>query len=170
MNSVASQLTRDHQELHALLRGLAQDARAPLPGMLQSTWTTFENRLLRHMETEEQCLLPLIEGNDPKEVIRIRTEHARIRNVLSELGIAIELHTVREANINELIVLLETHAKHENTALYRLAEDRASSDDRIAQLIKHGVAAAAAAVSGKLAERKTSGRRKAASGVHKRHP
>jgi len=153
MNSVAAQLTKDHQELHALLLCLAQDAKAPLPGTLEATWTTFEKRLLGHMETEERCLLPLIEVSDPAEFKRVRTEHARIRGLLTELGVAIELHTVREANISELIELLEAHAKHENTTLYHLAESKLSAQSYagIARFIKHGVVAATAAVSGKVA-------------------
>ncbi|HET7539096.1 MAG TPA: hemerythrin domain-containing protein [Polyangiaceae bacterium] len=156
MNSVAAQLTKDHQELHALLLCLAEDAKAPLPGTLQATWTTFEKRLLRHMETEEHCLLPLIELSDPAEFKRVRTEHARIRGLLTELGVAIELHTVREANISELIDLLEAHAKHENTTLYHMAESKLSAEAYagIARLIKQGVGAAAAAVSGKTAAAK----------------
>lgn len=153
MNSVAAQLTKDHQELRELLLSLAQDAKAPLPGTLQATWTTFEKRLLRHMETEEACLLPLIEISDPAEFKRVRTEHARIRGMLTELGIAIELHTVREAHISELIQLLESHAEHENTTLYQMAESKLSAQAYagIARVIKQGVVAARAAVAGKSA-------------------
>jgi hemerythrin-like domain-containing protein len=161
MHSVAAQLTKDHQELHVLLRRLAQDVEAPLPETLQATWATFETRLLRHMETEERYLLPLIEISDPSELKRVRTEHAHIRGLLNELGVAIELHTAREANIRELIELLEAHAKHENTTLYHLAESKLSAEAHasITRLIKHGVAVAASAVSGKIADRKASTRR-----------
>ncbi len=161
MNSVAAQLTKDHQELHALLRCLAQDAKAPLPGTLQATWATFEERLLRHMETEEECLLPLIEPSDPAEVARVRREHARIRDLLTELGIAVELHTAREEHFTELIKLLEAHGKHENSALYRLIQYKLSSesDAGITQLIKHGVAVATSAISSKIADRRAGARR-----------
>jgi iron-sulfur cluster repair protein YtfE (RIC family) len=149
MNSVAARLTQDHQDLDALLRCLAQDTKAPVPGALQATWATFEMKLIRHMQAEEQFLLPLLEASDPQEVLRIRLEHARIRDSLTELGLAVELHTVREANIKELIELLEGHAKHENSALYRLAGDKASAavHHGISQLLKHGVAVAAAVIS-----------------------
>lgn len=153
MNSVAVRLTKDHQELDAILRCLAQDARAPMPGALQATWATFEAKLCRHMEAEERFLLPLLEASDPDEVARIRLEHAHIRNALAELGVAVELHTIRESKISELISLIEAHASHENAALYRLAGEKASAavEHGVAQLLRHGVAGAAAAVASSAA-------------------
>jgi hypothetical protein len=147
MNPIAARLSQDHQELDALLRRLAQDARAPMPGALQITWGTFEARLSRHMEAEERFLLPLLEGSDPAEFTRIRLEHARIRDLLTELGVAVDLHAVREPNITELIEVLEEHAKHENGALYRLAGEKASSavEHGIAQMLKHGMSVIASA-------------------------
>lgn len=134
MNSVAARLTKDHAELQGLLERLAQDATAPLAGELEATWAVFERRLIRHMEAEERFLLPLLEASDPDEVARIRVEHARIRDSLTELGVAIELHTIRAPHIDELIALLEAHAKHENVALYRLAGEKAST------AVEHGIA------------------------------
>jgi len=146
MNSIAAKLTKDHEELDALLRCLAQDAQAPVPGTLQTTWSQFETQLTRHMQAEEQFLLPLLEASDAREVTRIRAEHSRIRDLLAELGLAVELHTIREANILELVALLEAHAKHENSVLYRMAGDKASAavEHRMGQLLKHGVAFASA--------------------------
>lgn len=138
---------KDHDELDILLRCLAQDALAPVPGTLQATWAKFETKLIRHMEAEERFLLPLLEASDPAEVARIRLEHARIRDALSELGVAVELHTVREASITELIELLQDHAQHEDVALYRLAGEKASAavEHGISQLLKHGGATTKAA-------------------------
>lgn len=143
MNPIASRLTHDHQELDVLLRRLAEDAAAPVPGALQATWSQVENKLIRHMEAEERFLLPLLEASDPDEVARVRREHIQLRDLLSELGVAIELHTVRAPNILQLVEFLDAHAQHENEALYRLAGDKASSaiEHRIAQLLKQGAAA-----------------------------
>jgi len=153
MNPVASRLTKDHEEIDALLRRLTQDAGAPLAGALETTWEEFETKLLRHMDTEEQFLLPLIDASDQAEVARIRCEHAIIRNRLTELGVAIELHSIREPSITELGALLQAHAKHENAALYRLAGDKASSavEHSIAELLKHGVAVAHSAIATAIA-------------------
>jgi hemerythrin-like domain-containing protein len=148
MNPIATRLTQDHQDLDSLLRRLAEDAEAPEPGALEKTWTIFESKLIRHMEAEERFLLPLLEASNAAELTRIRLEHARIRDILTELGVAVELHTVRAADVTELVNLLHAHAKHENTALYQLAGDKASRavEHGIAQMLKHGVAIAVARV------------------------
>jgi iron-sulfur cluster repair protein YtfE (RIC family) len=161
MNSIAAKLTKDHEELDVLLRCLAQDAKAPVPGTLQTTWSQLETQLIRHMQAEEQFLLPLLEASDPAEVARIRVEHSRIRDLLTELGLAVELHTIREAKILELIALLQAHAKHENGALYRLAGDKASAavEHGMGQLLKHGVAVASAVLSHKATDSEHSHRR-----------
>jgi hypothetical protein len=163
MNPLSIKLTQDHQELDALLRCLAQDAEAPVPGALQATWALFEDKLCRHMEAEERFLLPLLEASDPAEVARIRLEHARIRNLLTELGVNIDLHTARQANVVELIELLHAHARHENGVLYRLAGDRASAsvEQSIARLLRHGVAVAASLVSQAADRRRTDERDRA---------
>jgi hemerythrin HHE cation binding domain-containing protein len=126
MNQVAARLAQDHRELDSLLQCLAQDAEAPCAGVLESTWDAVERRLTRHMLAEEQFLLPLVEASNPVEVARARQEHARIRDMMAALGLAIELHTVRAPDIYELIDLLRAHAKHEGEALYALAGSKAS--------------------------------------------
>jgi hemerythrin superfamily protein len=145
MNPVAARLSRDHQELDSLLRRLVDDARAPEPGALQKTWSALEAQLTRHMEAEERFLLPLLEATDPAEVKRIREDHERIRYTLSEVGISVELHTVRAGRVTELAEMLRAHAQREDGALYRLAGEKASSavEQGIARLLRHGVAVAA---------------------------
>lgn len=134
MNSIAAKLTKDHAEIHDLLQRLAQDANAPLPGALDATWSVFERRLIRHMEAEERFLLPLLEASHPKEVARVQDEHARIRDLIAELGVAVELHTIRVEHVSDLIALLKAHAEHEDRALYQLAGEKAST------AIEHGIA------------------------------
>lgn len=126
MNAIATRLTRDHAELDALLTCLVQDAEAPSPGALEATWDVFECRLTHHMEAEERFLLPLVEVSNPAEVARTRKEHIQIRDMLAELGLAIELHAIRASDILKLSELLRAHAKHEDEALYQLAGDKAA--------------------------------------------
>ena len=126
MNQAHSKLLQDHEELDALLQRLAEDVEAPTAATLEATWNAFEGRLLRHLEAEERFLLPLVEASSPEEVRRTRADHARIRDSIAELGIAIELHSIRKAQISELIQFLRAHAKHEDEALYQLAGDKAS--------------------------------------------
>jgi hemerythrin-like domain-containing protein len=148
MNSIAARLTQDHEQLEALMRRLAEDAEAPVSAVLANTWTTLETKLVRHMEAEERFLLPLIEASNPHEVKRIQLEHARIRDLLSELGLAVELHTIRRPHVDELLETLRAHAKHEDEALYCLAGEKASRavEHSIAEFLRHPLAVAKAVV------------------------
>jgi hypothetical protein len=128
MNDIKARLTQDHEELDALLRCLAEDAAAPECGApLHATWCQFESRLLCHMDAEERYLLPLVEASHLAETARTRLEHVRIRRMVYELGVAIELHTARQPAIDALIKLLHEHAQREELILYELAGDRAST-------------------------------------------
>lgn len=155
MNDIKAHLTQDHLELDALLRCLAEDARAPECGApLQSTWCQFEARLLGHMDAEESYLLPLIEGSHPAEVQRIRVEHVRIRQLVSELGVAIELHAARQPAIEALVKLLHDHAKREHLIVYELAGQRASTivQNRITSMLRAGLQRALQATIGTITD------------------
>ena len=126
MNQIGQHMAEDHRELQALLKRLAEDALAPEAAALHCTWCELESRLLGHLAAEEHYLLPLIEASHPTEAARIVAEHGQIRRQVSELGVAIELHTVRQPAIDELIRTLQTHAQYEDQTLYLLAGDKAS--------------------------------------------
>jgi len=139
MNDIKARLTQDHQDIDALLRCLAEDAAAPeCRAPLQSTWGQFETRLLGHMDAEERHLLPLIEATCPDEAARTRLEHVRIRHMVYELGVAIELHAARQPAIDALVKLLHEHAQREDVILYELAGQRASivHQDRITSMLR----------------------------------
>ena len=112
--------------MHTQLMRLAEDAEAPDAALLEASWDALEARLLRHLEAEETYLLPLLEASHPTEVARTRAEHGHIRDVVSALGISIELHSVRKPELLGLVELLNAHAAYEDTELYPLAGDRAS--------------------------------------------
>lgn len=110
---IGGQLTKDHAEIDKLLECLAEDAEAPECGPLQSTWSRLERRLLQHLNTEQRHLLPFLEARDPTATIETRREHARMRELVSALGVAIDLHAARKATISELRELFHSHAERE---------------------------------------------------------
>jgi hemerythrin-like domain-containing protein len=126
MNQLGKRLTQDHQELAGLLESLSQAADASDRQALASIWSEVEPRLIHHMDAEERYLLPLIEASHPAEVKRTLREHTRIRDLLCELGVAVELHAARSSDIQGLIELLRAHSQHEDEQLYVLAGDKAS--------------------------------------------
>lgn len=148
MNEVQSRLDQDHRELSQLLWRLSQDARDPSGLELQATWRELEHRLLAHLDAEEQFLLPLVEASHPFQVECTRREHGEIRRIVAELGIAVELHTVRESAISELVRTIDEHAEREDRTLYRFAGEKASVavQHRIALALRESTTAALAAV------------------------
>jgi hypothetical protein len=126
MNSAGTKLSQDHRQLAVLLECLSQAAEACDREALAATWAELEPRLIGHMDAEERYLLPLVEADHPREVKRTLLEHAQIRDRLAELGLAIELHAVRCADIRALTDLLQAHSKHEDDGLYVLAGDKVS--------------------------------------------
>jgi len=126
MNQVRVRLDQDHRELNALLLRLSQDASAPSDEAMRATYSELERRLLTHMDAEEQYLVPLVEASHPAQAQCTRSEHEQIRQLLSELGIAVDLHAVRQPAISELIRVLHEHAEREDRTLYRFAGDKAS--------------------------------------------
>jgi hemerythrin-like domain-containing protein len=137
MNPVQTRFEQDHRDIEALLEDVANHAASANPA-LAITFNELEQRLMTHMEAEEQYLLPLVEVSHPGEADRTRLEHARIRQLVSELGLAIELHAVREPQIAELVQLLREHAAREDRTIYTFAGERASSavEHRLAAMLK----------------------------------
>lgn len=126
MNQLGTRLTQDHLEIAALLESLSQAADVSDRDALIASWSELEGRLIRHMDAEERYLLPLLEASHPAEVKRTRLEHARIRDLICELGVAVELHAVRSCDIQALIEVLRAHSQREDEELYVLAGDKAS--------------------------------------------
>jgi hypothetical protein len=126
MNQIGQRLREDHEQLGKLLLALAAATEAPNQDALEASWDALEARLLCHMEAEEHYLLPLLEASHPLEVKQVLTEHAKLRDRIAELGIAIELHLARRPEILALVDELERHATQEDRLLYGPAGDRAS--------------------------------------------
>lgn len=140
MNSIQTRLDQDHREIEALLDSLAQASAGP-NDELRETFDGLESRLLRHMEIEEEYLFPLVAVTHAAEVDQTRIEHARIRQLVSELGLAIELHAARRPKVVELIEVLRAHAAREDQTVYPFAGERASTsvEHRVVTMLK-GVA------------------------------
>lgn len=137
MTSVRAALHQDHERLDALFEELLNRVHVNDAIAANAAWTAFDQGLVAHFDAEEAEVLPLFERHDPAEAAAIRAEHTKLRAVLVELGVMLELHALREATVEELIRLLRAHAAREEEALYRWAdsdlpaEPRASLLDRI---------------------------------------
>ncbi|HEX4334502.1 MAG TPA: hemerythrin domain-containing protein [Polyangiaceae bacterium] len=114
-------LRNDHARFARLFRDLENAVDGGDAGAIQSCWTTFESRLLAHIDTEESDLLPGLERSHPAEVAAIRAEHVRFRSLMAELGLCADLHVLRKSTGDEFLELLRSHSKLEDETLYAWA-------------------------------------------------
>ena len=114
-------LSEEHQATHALCDDLIARAETGEWKMCDAVWDQFARRLEAHMQLEETELFPRFARTHPEQyfsVARFLEEHRDIRSEISRLGIAIQLHELRESSVRELVDRLERHAKSENRAFY----------------------------------------------------
>lgn len=142
--SIGERLLVDHQHLEALFSQLLTDMHAGEWSVCQGTWSRFERELLEHMAAEEALVLPSFERVNPEETARLREEHTLVRSLLTDLGVRLELHAVKEEHVEHFIESLRSHAAREDALLYRWAAQlhpdlKKALFDRLAS---HGVASA----------------------------
>lgn len=96
--------------------------------VVRPAWETFERELLRHLELEDSELLPLFAESYPHEAAGLNREHDEIRRQVFELGVALDLHQLRQEALQQLADLLRAHAAREDLALYPWLEMNLSAD------------------------------------------
>lgn len=111
-------LLDDHRRLDALLDRLLAAVRADDREASQKTWKKVEEGLLRHFDVEEMFVFPSLRDGYGTEVEQLRREHDGLRRQLGELGLAVELHTLRCEAIEKLCAALREHAEREDSLAY----------------------------------------------------
>ncbi len=121
-DSIRHKLTADHQRLEKLfddvLRRLALDDRDET----RAAWNEFDRGLTAHLDAEEKLILPAFAFAFPEEAAAIRKEHESIRATLLELGVAVDLHSIRWPAAADFVSALRAHATREDSLMYRWAE------------------------------------------------
>jgi hypothetical protein len=112
----------DHVAIAGALRQLAEDAHRGDVAAMRATFDAVDEALRGHLAYEDDRLLPRFADADASEAAALRDEHARIRRRLDDLGIALELHSLRAEMIDDFIDLLYRHAVREERALYAWSE------------------------------------------------
>ena len=121
-DSIRDKLTADHQRLEKrfddVLRRLALDDRDET----RDAWNEFDRGLTAHLDAEEKLILPAFAFAFPEEAAAIRKEHESIRAKLLELGVAVDLHSIRWPAAADFVAELRAHATREDALMYRWAE------------------------------------------------
>jgi hypothetical protein len=102
-------------------------------------WTELDRGLTSHMDAEERHVLPAFAKVDRAEALALVREHGYIRELLFELGVAIDLHCLRYERSQEFIHLLLAHAGREEQLLYRWADQQLP--DAVVEEVRQEIAA-----------------------------
>lgn len=123
MVQLRQRLLDDHVELAKQLRRLADSVDAnDSCSDLGQIWAGLESHLLDHLDAEERYLFPMAAREHRAEIEALRAEHQHIRRAVAELGVCVDLHTLRKAAIVDLIEFLQRHAEREDRSLYEWCE------------------------------------------------
>lgn len=134
-------LLDDHTRLNGLLTRLLAAFEANDREDMATLWTQLDTGLAAHMDAEEKYLLPVLARTEPAEARDIIAEHADIRSRMLDLGMRVDLHTIRLDAGKELIDLLREHASKEDEILYGFADQHIDAETRGSVLRAIGAAA-----------------------------
>jgi len=123
----SARLKLDHKEFEASLERLRAFALADDAELLQGEWNELESAILRHIDAEDMFLLPGFSRDQPDVAATLHSEHAEIRRQLGEVGLALDLHTLRLEQIDALYRAVARHAALEERTLYPWADEERNS-------------------------------------------
>jgi hypothetical protein len=116
--SIEELLAADHQRMERLFQAIAVEAALGDSELLHRQWTAFGQELTRHMDVEEVRIISAFSRDQPNEARGLLDDHARIRSMLTELAIDLDVHRLRPDRIRALVAELDEHARRETVLLY----------------------------------------------------
>lgn len=120
-------LRHDHDRLERIYAELLESFKGGDWDDVRASWDHLDQGLRDHLLTEEQHVFPILRAAHPREVAELQHEHAELRRVLGELGVAVDLHMVRDDLASALIERLRAHAAREDSLAYRFADEAAAA-------------------------------------------
>ena len=115
-------MMRSHDTLRELLMQLLAAMQANATDETASLWNKLDHELRSHMDAEERLVLPAFGHVDRNEARALLRQHGRLRELLFELGVAVDLHCLRYERSHELVNLLLLHAGREEKLMYCWAD------------------------------------------------
>jgi uncharacterized protein (TIGR02284 family) len=135
----SARLKLDHEEFEASLERLRAFALAEDAELVQGEWNELERSILRHVDAEDMFLLPGFARDQPDVAGTLHAEHAEIRKQLGEVGLALDLHTLRLEQIDALYRAVARHVALEERTLYPWADQERNSPlvDAVVRRLPH---------------------------------
>jgi hypothetical protein len=127
--SIGQSLDQHHREIEDACLAILSAGFADQPRDLVKCWADIEHQLLDHMTAEEHLLFPAYQREDPENAQDLRDQHARLRAMAFEIGVAIQLHTIRCDALQQFVAELRAHARNEEASLYRWADRHLAGDE-----------------------------------------
>jgi hemerythrin-like domain-containing protein len=123
VRSLRSLMLDEHVRLDTLVERLFAAVVNATEGVAK-LWSEFDVELRKHLELEEERILPAFSHAYPTEAVRIEIEHAKIREALLELGAAVDSHEARTDMLAQFVDLLQKHTLRENAFIYRWSDEQ----------------------------------------------
>lgn len=123
-------LDQHHREIEEACLAILGAGLAGEPDELTRRWGEIEHQLFDHMMAEEHFLFPAYQHDEPENAQDLRDQHARLRELALEIGVAVQLHTIRMEQLQAFVAALRAHGQREEASLYRWADRHVSDAER----------------------------------------
>ena len=124
LSSLESILAGDHDRLEQAFNAIVTRVQGGDYQEMEAAWLQFQGALLQHLEAEEKYMIPALAQDRPRAAEALLDDHARIRAMLIELGIELDLHHLGAAQIEAFVAALRAHARREETTFYPWIDSR----------------------------------------------
>lgn len=122
-------LLEDHPKLEQAYQHLLDACEAGSPE-IGELWTALESSLERHFAAEEKYVFPEFMKVSPDEARALRAEHDVIRARLAELGMGVDLHTIKADIAEAFFDALRKHGAREDALLHVWLRKQIESRER----------------------------------------
>jgi hemerythrin superfamily protein len=122
-SAIRDRFVADHRDLDVLFTRLLAYLEASDREAIERVWAEFDDLLTRHLEAEENFMIPQLFAAHPRDASALLEEHRHIRSRLVELGFGVDRPLVRVEATRGFVEELRAHAHHEEDVLYQWADE-----------------------------------------------
>lgn len=115
-------LYQHHREIEGACLALLGAGYSGEPGEIARAWGEIEHQLYDHMMAEEHFLFPAYQHDEPENAQALRDQHACLRELALEIGVAVQLGALRMEQIQRFVMGLRAHSRLEEMTLYWWAD------------------------------------------------